>query len=205
PLPPTDAQVGRSNWYLPRYVPPPPMACGLPPDSQAAIRCMVGDAVEPCARLCARRLAARWRRTAAFCWAARSATALSLPPSGGLVELAASAANATAGITAATEPTAAISFLTKNTPPVCREQHSRPCRARDRRGARKGRPGVPPGRPGARPERACGGGARAQHHHSQERRGPLADTPRRGACAGHRGGRALPGHQGLDRAPDRGR
>src|SRR5215213_1679320 len=42
PEPPTDDQVARSNWYLPRYRPPPPMAAGLPPDSQAAIACSAG-------------------------------------------------------------------------------------------------------------------------------------------------------------------
>ncbi len=31
------------NWYLPRNAPPPPMACGLPPDSQAAIACSVPE------------------------------------------------------------------------------------------------------------------------------------------------------------------
>ena len=32
-----DSQVAWSNWYLPRKAPPPPIADGFPPDSQAAI------------------------------------------------------------------------------------------------------------------------------------------------------------------------
>jgi hypothetical protein len=44
---------------------------------------------------------------------ARSASAASLPPSGGLSGLAASAASANAGIETATDSMTAISFLTK--------------------------------------------------------------------------------------------
>src|SRR5436853_534475 len=88
--PTTIGDEWEANWYLPRNVPPPPTACGFPPDSQAAIARSSGDAVPPpwvlppcaVARACSRRFFARRRSLRMFArrCLARRAIARSGPP-----------------------------------------------------------------------------------------------------------------------------
>src|SRR3954454_17531335 len=84
PVPPTEAHVDWSNWYLPRYVPSGLTAVGSPPDSHEAIDSSGADAVlaptvavlaPPVAAVPAVEALDAAAEAAAACWAAAACAA----------------------------------------------------------------------------------------------------------------------------------